>query len=62
MLRRRVEREAKAKPYSDIAIDPVSKCDQEKLALYEQSEAARRAMAGSRQRTRQAQTSFVQMR
>jgi len=48
MLRRRVEHEAKVKRYSDVAISPVSEREDEKLELYRQTEAARRAVTGSR--------------
>jgi hypothetical protein len=55
MLRRRVERNAKVKAYSDLAIDPVAPIPDEKLDLYEQSEAARRAVAFTRKQVHQAQ-------
>jgi radical SAM superfamily enzyme YgiQ (UPF0313 family) len=55
MLRRRVEREARLKPYSDIAINPVRDSDDEKLDLYEQNEAARHAVGWSRRHAHQAQ-------
>jgi hypothetical protein len=47
-LRKRIERHPKAKSYTDIGIAPVAEDDDSTLELYQQTEAARQAVANSR--------------
>ncbi len=47
-MRKRIERHSKAKSYTDIAIAPVAEDDDSTLELYQQTQAARQALANSR--------------